>query len=72
MNITVVESVTRECCAERDLRPMEHGPFAFCVHCGRHWKNVSPPGTLEYVRSPVWTPLLQPWQPSPVRPVKEG
>jgi hypothetical protein len=49
----VTETITRECCHPKDLRPVEGADmigrepqFKFCVHCGRYHR-------LTHVRDPA-------------------
>jgi hypothetical protein len=65
----ITETVTRECCQVKDLKPIEGSPlwsgnsprFKFCQHCGKHHEAKSdrdPTGELTW----EYVPMLRPWE----------
>ncbi len=56
--MTITETISRECCADQDLKPV--GPPAvsgksshyFCIHCGRYWateRRMDAAGSMESI-----------------------
>jgi hypothetical protein len=61
MEISVLQLVTRECCDPlRDFVYVERGPYAFCRHCGRHWRDR----TVGQWDNKTWEPLPLPYEPA--------
>ena len=64
----ITEQLERQCCAQRDLRPIEGSPkrgrmaeWVFCVHCGHHRRYDS---FVDAAGATDWNyrPVMAPWE----------